>query len=326
MSKFCSNCGFENNEDAHFCVECGSPLSENTPTEYKSKQKIPFKYSDFRILDIGNCILCKSHNFYHLQKESLLGDKNLYYCSECGLNLEKHGAKFKLTDINDKNTRIWQMYNHQTLSVDEWVNIGNGGLSDRDQEKVDMDHALQIQQELQLHFQDDLAIFVNKLSTGAISFNNVNTSLILKKDENVLLDIGNVNLNEPRAVRVSQSGGIGTSVRVAKGVSVHSGSGQSRSVSHDEIMNVDTGHLIITNKRLVFTGSKKTVTIDLKKILTITAYKDGISVQRENKQKVEYFVGTNKSNLTFTIDGRHQSTPLEGYIVKAAILGQISNL
>ncbi|MBR5504090.1 MAG: zinc ribbon domain-containing protein [Methanobrevibacter sp.] len=339
MSKFCPYCGFENTDDAHFCVDCGKHLIDldedrkNTLMEANSNnklagsnQKIPIKYASYHILDISDCILCKNHNFYHLNKKSLMSNKEVYFCSECGITLEKANDKFKLIAINDQNERIWQLYHFQTLTNTEWIRIADGGLSNEDQERLNKQMLAKQEEELQLHHKEDLDLFVNQLKDGEIQFNNVQSSLIVKKDERVLLDIPNVSLNEPRAVRVSQGGGVGTSVRVAKGVSVHSGGAGSRSVSHDEIMNVDAGNLIITNKRLVFTGSKKTVNINLNSILTITAYKDGISIQRENKQKVEYFVGTNKSNLSFTIDDRHQSAPLEGYIVKAAILGQISNL
>ena len=60
--------------------------------------------------------------------------------------------------------------------------------------------------------------------------------------------------------------------------------------------------------------------------MAIKAYKDGIESQRENKQKTEYFTGTDKSSITFTINGRKTTIPLLGVILKAAIEGAITQI
>ena len=89
---------------------------------------------------------------------------------------------------------------------------------------------------------------------------------------------------------------------------------------------IDTGTLVITNKRVVFVGIKKTVSIDLRKIFSINIFKDGISIQRENKKRIEYFTGTDQKEMTFEIEGREQTFTLEGNIVRAMILGQMAKL
>ena len=355
MTKFCTECGFENRANANFCVNCGNPfdvdmdhnnlnsnnsssnqlidnslqLNENNNNQlsnYQSSLQLPQKYKGYDITEESQCFNCHQHKFVHLNKKSLLSDKWAYFCTNCGLTLEKHKEEFKLTDIADKTSRIWDLYKLKTLTKPEWERIANGGLSDKDQEERDKQLALQKQQELELQRKKDLQFVVNKLSSGEANLKTVNSPVILKKNEEAYLSLPNIKLSEPRAVRVSQSGGVGTSYRVGKGLTVHSGTGQSKSVSHDKIMAIDTGTFVITNKRLVFVGSKKSVNIDLKKILSINIFKDGISIQRENKQKVEYFTGTNKSSMDFTLEGRKQTLDLEGYLVRAIILGQISKL
>ena len=339
VTKFCTECGFENLDDANFCANCGKHLEKdadlpssnlendnNQVSNYQGSLQIPLKYKEYDIIEKSPCLNCNQHNFIHLNKKSFLSDKWVYFCTNCGLTLEKHGNYFKLVDISDKTSRIWNLYNLKILTYPEWERIANGGLSDKDQAERDKQLALEKQQELEMQRKKDLQTVVNALSKGEISLKIINSPVILKKNEEAYLSLPNIKLSEPRAVRVSKSGGVGTSYRVAKGLTVHSGTGQSRSVSHEEIMGVDVGKLIITNKRLVFVGSKKSVNIDLKKVLSINIFKDGISIQRENKQKIEYFTGTNKFTMDFTIEGRKQTLALEGYLIRAIILGQISNL
>lgn len=340
MTKFCTECGFENLDEANFCANCGKHFEEdmdftafnlendntNQISNYQSSLQIPLKYKGYSLIEEVQCFNCNQHNFIHLNKKSLLSDKWVYFCTNCGLTLEKHGNEFKLVDISDKTSRIWDLYKLKTLTISEWERIVNGGLSDKDQMERDKQLELEKQQELELQRKKDLQFVVNGLSSGEINLKTVSSPVILKKNEEAYLSLPNIKLSEPRAVRVSQSGGVGTSYRVAKGFTVHSGTGQSRSVSHEEIMGIDTGTLVITNKRLVFVGSKKSVNIDLKRILSINIFKDGISIQRENKQKIEYFIGTNKAEMDFTLDGRKQTLALEGYIVRAIILGQIAKI
>jgi hypothetical protein len=60
--------------------------------------------------------------------------------------------------------------------------------------------------------------------------------------------------------------------------------------------------------------------------MAIEPFKDGIGSQRENKQKTEYFTGTDKTNLTINKDGQGVSFPVNGAVLKAAIMGNIAKL
>ncbi len=138
--------------------------------------------------------------------------------------------------------------------------------------------------------------------------------------------MNNISLQEPRSVRQTRAAYGGPTIRVAKGVSFRMGGAAARSESHEEIKVIDQGSLILTNKRMVFIGSKRTTNIDLKKIMAITSYRDGIESQRDNKQKAEYFTGTDKNNMTFTVKGRQRNMPINGVVLKAAIEGAITQL
>src|SRR5258705_14545 len=85
------------------------------------------------------------------------------------------------------------------------------------------------------------------------------TNLALADGEELLCNLPGTTLMEPRAIRISRGCYAGPSIRIAKGVSFHFGSSQSISESHDEIRPVDSGGLAVTNRRLIFVGSNRTV-------------------------------------------------------------------
>jgi hypothetical protein len=62
----------------------------------------------------------------------------------------------------------------------------------------------------------------------------------------------------------------------------------------------------------------------LQKIIAIEPYNDGITLQRENKQKTEYFIGTNQHSLDITSNENKYTIPLTGIVIKAIIKGEIS--
>lgn len=337
MVKFCPNCGNINEDSSKFCINCGNKF----PTDFEELNNGEFDSSDLNndilkekenfpdgeVANLSNCPICEKRSFYHLEKKSFLGTKKTYLCTECGLKFEKKASKYKLLDLNNKNLNIWLNYNGQTLTKEEWIRIANGGLSNQDQKKKDEEIAKENANILAINKENDIKFFVNSLLTDEEPLPIVQDSpIILKKGEIVFLVLQAITLMEPRAVRVSNAGYSGSTIRVAKGVSFRVGGGRAQSESHDELRNIDKGTLIISNKRFIFTGSTKNVNVNLNKIIAITEYRDGISIQRENKQKVEYFTGTDQTYCYFTHDGRRQETPFYGYMIKALIQGRISLL
>ena len=147
--------------------------------------------------------------------------------------------------------------------------------------------------------------------------------IILKRSETPVLVLHNVTLKEPRSIRTSVGGYGGPTIRIAKGFSLRLGGVSHRSMSHEEIQDIDRGTLTITNKRLIFSGSMKLINYNLNKILSITDYKDAIGIQRDNKQKTEYFANLDNIILTYQVDDQSGKTPFYGFLLKAAILGQM---
>ncbi len=171
--------------------------------------------------------------------------------------------------------------------------------------------------------QDELGWLLQKIYNSEINLPNCGCPVILKRGEEPVLVMPNITFREPHAVRTSVAGYGGPTFRIAKGVSFRLGGASSRSVSHDEIQKIDTGTLTITNKRLIFTGSMKTLNYNLSKILSITEFKDAVGIQRDNKQKTEYFTDCDRSILNYTINNQTKSTPFYGPLLKAVIMSQI---
>jgi hypothetical protein len=112
-----------------------------------------------------------------------------------------------------------------------------------------------------------------------------NVNIILKPGEAAYYHAPSA-LRETRAVRYATWGG--PSFRVCRGVSFRVGA--SRSSSEQEWTKVDDGILTVTNKRLIFNGSKADRVVPLSKIVSVTD--DGISaveVTAENRQKSMVF-------------------------------------
>lgn len=335
---FCPNCGAKNPADARFCNQCGTHLTEsmNDPTE-DPDQDIGLESAarnstpeDGETEDSAvHCLICKTGSMHPTIHSGTFGfgTRKMLICNNCGAGFEIKGQKYKFSEISDTTQPLWLRYGHQTLTEAEWIRISEGGVSDEEQKKINMEAEALKKQEIAKQKEKDANDFLMGLENGSIPINYSGQSpVILKKDELISIILENINLQEPRAVRQTNAAYGGPTIRVAKGVSFRMGGASARSESHEEIRVIDNGKLVLTNKRLIFIGTKRTVNIDLRKIMAIVPYKDGIESQRENKQKPEYFTGTDKHTINYTINGRSGTVPIYGNVLKAAIQGLISKL
>lgn len=339
---FCPKCGAENPNDARFCNQCGTNLSqeaddtEENSTDEDINGKNPEKMGEtdeHRDTDETDssvqCLICKTglmHTTVHAGTFGF-GTRKMIICDYCGAGFEIKGQKYKFSEISDKNQPLWMRYGHQTLTEKEWIRISEGGVSDEEQKKIDREAEILKKQEIERQKEKDANDFLIGLEKGSIPITYSGQSpVILKKNETVSLIMENIQLKEPRAVRQTHAAYGGPTIRVAKGVSFRMGGASARSESHEEIRVIDTGKFVLTNKRIVFMGTKRTVNVDLKKIVAIVPYKDGIESQRENKQKPEYFTGTDRHTLNYTVNGRSGTVPIYGNVLRAAIQGLIAQL
>ena len=125
------------------------------------------------------------------------------------------------------------------------------------------------------------------------------TNLVLKRGEYLVFDLPGIGLCEERSVRV-RGGHQGFSVRVAKGVSYRFGGFSAQ--AEREVTQIDTGRLIITNKRMVFSGQAASKDVRFSQINIVRPQLDGIVIARSGKQKMEYYLGTDDITINLTIN------------------------
>jgi len=175
----------------------------------------------------------------------------------------------------------------------------------------------------------DMEEYMTSLKEGKISIKLItegsSSQVILKENEELQMVLPKIRLWEPRTVTTSTGGYGGPSFRVAKGLYFRVGAFRAQSQSHEELKEVDQGLLTLTNKRLLFTGAKRTSEYNLAKIISIEPYQDGIAVRTSGRSKVQYFIGIDPRPISteVTINGRKYSEPFSGLILKYMIEGLI---
>lgn len=231
------------------------------------------------------------------------------FCIDCGNNLHEDNNTSNTSQNNTNENNNSNTSQHNTTEETINSNIPQDNPNDRNNNSNSP--------------QNDLDWFLEKISNNEINLPTDDCPVILKRGEEPIVVLPNLILREPQSVRTSYGSYGGPTVRLMKGVSFRLGGASHRSSSHDEIKIIDKGTLTITNKRLIFTGSMKTLNYNLSKILSITEFKDAIGIQKENKQKIEYYTNCDNLRLDYEIDGRTRSIPFYGCLLKAAILSQL---
>lgn len=121
---------------------------------------------------------------------------------------------------------------------------------------------------------------INAIQSGALPTLNVNT-LILSSGETCHF-VDKSCLVTQKTVRHYQRKNNGMSFRVMKGVTYHTGGGESHPIEQ-QIPVYTLGYLYITNKRVVFAAREKSFEKKLTSLTTITLYSDAVGLQFASK-------------------------------------------
>lgn len=166
-------------------------------------------------------------------------------------------------------------------------------------------------------------LLADHFKSGHTIFNS-DANILLKKGEKVIFKSpNNIILKEPKSVRVTNSVHVGSGGR--KGNRSY-GYGASKSVgeSKDVIKVIDSGQIIITNKRFIYSGSKRNIDVNISQITGITPYSDGFKLQRKSKQKPEYFVNIDGYAFNYTFGGEKYFCLMNGVFIKSMIEGGLN--
>jgi hypothetical protein len=233
-----------------------------------------------------------------------MGSKRELVCNRCGAVLVDKGGDIdhlELTETEQPGLPGWKTYAHQSLTMAEWTRIAHGGLSDNEQRD------------------DDLADALTEMREGRIAppADVGDAPVMLKAGEKLFFSLPGVTLREPRSVSRGVYGG--PAIHIAKGVTLRTGAFQAQ--SHEELKDIDQGTLVLTNKRLVFAGSKRSVETVLAKLISVDAYSDAVAIRREGKEKTEFYLGLDHGFYEFTVHGRSYKEQFSGLMLKYMIEG-----
>lgn len=110
-------------------------------------------------------------------------------------------------------------------------------------------------------------------------------NLVLQKGEKIYW-FESATLAEEKVIKRNYRGGSsGVSFRIMKGVSYRVGSSRGHIESTTGIVAVSEGDVLISNKRLIFRGDKKSFASKLENILDIQLFTNGVHFSENNKSK-----------------------------------------
>lgn len=114
-------------------------------------------------------------------------------------------------------------------------------------------------------------------------------SINLQKSEQIIWVFQDVEYLQPRTKTTYEGRSSGVSFRVMKGVYYRVGQFKGNPIQTTQIVTVDKGILVATNKNLYFVGGTKSLRIPFNKIVTFQPYSDAIAISRDRVIKQDIF-------------------------------------
>jgi hypothetical protein len=111
-----------------------------------------------------------------------------------------------------------------------------------------------------------------------------------------------VEFAEQRTVTVRRShSGPTFRVKVVKGLYWSTGSYKVGRVTREQLVRLDSGRLYVTNKRLLFNGNAKNISLKLTKVLDVERYSDGIRVDKDSGRDAFFLTSADSEILAAVI-------------------------
>ncbi len=122
------------------------------------------------------------------------------------------------------------------------------------------------------------------------------TNLITQKDEKVYWIEPSSLLEEQVVNRRYEGGSRGVSFKIMKGVHYRIGGSKGHIVSEKQNVKVSSGQLIITNKRIIFSGDKKSFSTKMDKLIDINLFNNGLRFSEINRNQPRLLTFEKKGN------------------------------
>jgi hypothetical protein len=129
---------------------------------------------------------------------------------------------------------------------------------------------------------------------------NMQVSVPLQRHESGILEEENVVFMQERVVgRRYEGRSSGVSIRICKGLSYRVGVHRGRLITDKQIVRLDCGRALVTNKRFLFAGPQKAFSFPLGKILYVEPFGDGFAITRDShaQNSAPYLFQTEKAEL-----------------------------
>ena len=120
----------------------------------------------------------------------------------------------------------------------------------------------------------------------------IQTNLVLKPKEIAAVEVP-ATLCRFKTKTEFVGGSQGLSIPLGHGFRYRVSSFRGHPVQSEYLAQLDTGKLIVTNKRLVFLGIKREVSAPIAKLLQIEPYSDALGIAREGKETKEIYLVPN---------------------------------
>lgn len=125
---------------------------------------------------------------------------------------------------------------------------------------------------------------INEIQQGNLPTITTSAVILQKSEKAHWVEPGDL-LEERVISRRYEGGSHGVSIRVMKGVSYRVGAHRGHIVSETGIVTVSSGDLVITNKRAIFRGDRKSFVLRLEKLLDLQMFSDGARIT-DDKGKI----------------------------------------
>lgn len=123
---------------------------------------------------------------------------------------------------------------------------------------------------------------------------------VFQKSEHLVYVFSTVGYAEMKTKREIVGKSAGTSLRIAKGMSVRLGASKGTPVEYDDVVFRGTGTLAVTTKHIYFNGDSRSFRIHFSKIISIEQHDSGICVTRDRASaQPEYFLFEQEEDESF---------------------------